>query len=176
MQIHSDPRNTSSFKKGLWLRIIVSIIIISTLGSLSGILTGNTVGTWYGEINKPFFTPPNWVFGPAWLLLYTLMGISVGRIWQLAAKNRYPIIRNYTKKGILLFVIHFIFNLAWTPIFFGLQMPGLALIVILTMLGIIIFMTKQYYRVDRIASFLLVPYIVWVSFATLLNASIWWMN
>ncbi len=176
MQIHSDPHSTSSFRKGLFPKVLVSIVLIVVLGTASGLITSGSIGGWYQSIKKPFFTPPNWIFGPAWLLLYTLMGITFGRLWQLATKNRYPIIRNYAAKGMWIFGVHFIFNLAWTPVFFGLHATGVALVIILIMLGLILFMIKHYWRIDRIASFLLVPYALWVTFATLLNLSIWWLN
>jgi tryptophan-rich sensory protein len=176
MQIHSDPHSTPSFRKGLFPKVIISIVLITALGTLSGWSTSGSISGWYQEIEKPFFTPPNWLFGPAWLTLYILIGITFGRLWQLATKNRYPIIRNYAAKGMWIFGVHFLLNLVWTPLFFGLQMPGLALIIILILLGLILFMIKHYLRIDRIAAFLLIPYALWVAFATALNFSIWVMN
>jgi tryptophan-rich sensory protein len=176
MKLMNEPHSTTFFKQGLWWRVLVSVLVISTLGFLSGYLTQTGVTSWYRELNKPFFNPPNWVFGPAWTLLYILMGFSFGRIWQVAARSRYPIISIYAKKGLGLFALHFILNLAWTPVFFAWQKPGFAIFIILTMLFLIGWLIKHFFRLDRVASFLLVPYFGWVAFASILNISIYWLN
>src|SRR5690554_5014137 len=94
MQIHSGPHNTSTFKSGLWWKIVVSSIVFLGLGILSGLCSMNGYEAWYDELNKPFFNPPAWVFGPAWTILYILMGGSFAIIWQIVAIGRYPIIRS----------------------------------------------------------------------------------
>tara|TARA_B100000508_G_scaffold141079_1_gene146070 strand:+ start:43696 stop:44109 length:414 start_codon:yes stop_codon:yes gene_type:complete len=131
---------------------------------------------WYAELNKPSFTPPNWLFGPAWTVLYILIGGSFGIIWQVAAKGRYPIIVKFAKRGLILFGIHFLLNLAWTPVFFGLHNPGLGLVVIVALLIFIILLIRHFFRLDRVAAFLMIPYLLWVAFATTLNASILILN
>ncbi|PKR79536.1 TspO protein [Brumimicrobium salinarum] len=176
MQIHSGPHNTSSFKSGLWWKIIICVIATVGLGSLSGILSMNGFEGWYQNLNKPFFTPPNWIFGPAWTILYILMGGSVAIIWQIIAVARYPIIVRFAKRGFIIFIIHFLFNLAWSPIFFGLQMPVLALIIIFIILAFIIILIRHFFRLDRLSAFLLIPYLLWVSFATALNLGIVILN
>ncbi len=135
-----------------------------------------TTGTWYKTLEKPFFQPPSWLFGPAWTTLYILMGISFARIWQVASKSRYPIIRKYALRGLAFFGFQFVFNLAWTPAFFGLENPTLALVIIFLLLGLIAFLIKHFLRLDRIAAFLLIPYFLWVTFATVLNLSIVVLN
>lgn len=176
MQIHSGPHNTSTFKSGLWWKILICSVVFLGLGTLSGLSTIESIQGWYDQLNKPFFTPPNWLFGPAWTLLYILMGGSVGIIWQIVSIGRYPIIIKFAKRGIVLFLIHFLFNLAWTPIFFGWHKPGLALAVIFIILAFIIILIRHFFRLDRLSAFLLVPYLIWVSYATALNLAIVIMN
>ena len=176
MPILSEPHSTSSFRKGLLPKILISVFVIMLLGGLSGWITSSGIDSWYTTLNKPFFQPPNWLFGPAWTTLYILMGISFARIWQVVVKSRYPIIRIFAQRGLVIFGIHFLFNLAWTPIFFGLESPEWALFVILVLLAFIIILIFHFFRIDRIAAFLLIPYAVWVTFATILNASIVYLN
>lgn len=176
MQIHSGPHNTSSFKSGLWWKIVICSVAFLGLGTLSGLSSMSGFEDWYGELNKPIFNPPNWIFVPAWTILYILMGGSIGIVWQTIAKGRYPIIVKFAKRGMTLFLIHFIFNLAWTPIFFGLHKPVLALVVIIIILIFIIILIRHFFRLDRIAAFLLIPYLIWVSFATALNIAIVVLN
>jgi len=176
MPTHSGPHSTPSFKKGLLLKSIISVIVISTLGFISGYLTSTGISDWYQEIEKPPFNPPNWIFGPAWTLIYILMGLSFARIWQVVAKNRYPIVRRFARRGLWIFVIHFVFNLAWTPVFFALHSPGWAAVIIFILLAFIAILVRHFFRVDRIAAFLLIPYLIWVTFASILNLSIYVLN
>lgn len=176
MQIHSEPHNTSYFKQGLWWKIAISAIVFLGLGTLSGLSTMSDIQGWYADLNKPPFNPPNWLFGPAWTILYILMGGSFGLIWQVAAKGRYPIIVKFAKRGLILFGIHFLLNMAWTPIFFGLHNPTWGLVVIILILIFIILLIRHFFRLDRLAAFLLIPYLLWVAFATTLNVSILILN
>jgi len=176
MQIHSGPHNISSFKSGLWWKIAISSLVFLGLGTLSGLCSMDGFEVWYDSLNKPFFTPPGWLFGPAWTILYILMGGSFRIIWQMVAIGRYPTIIKFARRGLIIFLIHFIFNLAWTPIFFGLHMPVLALAVILIILGLIIILIRHFFRLDRLSAFLLIPYLLWVSFATALNLAIVILN
>lgn len=176
MAILSEPHSTSSFRKGLILKMIVSAAVIMLLGGLSGFLFQSGESDWYKALNKPVFQPPNWLFGPAWTSLYILMGISFARIWQVSSKSRYPIIRKYALRGLAFFGFHFVFNLIWTPAFFGWQNPSAALVIIFILLVLISFLMKHFWRLDRLATFLLVPYFLWVCFATLINLSIVLLN
>lgn len=176
MQIHSEPHSTSSFKKGLWWKILISAIVFLGLGTLSGLSTMTEIRNWYETLDKPFFTPPNWLFGPTWTILYILMGGSFGLIWQVAAKGRYPIIVKFAKRGLIIFGIHFLFNLLWTPVFFGFHQVGLALVVIIFILAFIIILIRHFFRLDRVAAFLLIPYLIWVTYATMLNIGILILN
>ena len=176
MQIHSEPHNTSYFRTGLWWKILISVIVILGLGSLSGVSSMSEIQGWYANLNKPSFTPPNWLFGPVWSILYILIGGSFGLIWQVAAKGRYPIITKFARQGLVLFGIHFLLNLAWTPVFFGLNNPAWGLVIILALLTMILLLIRHFFRLDRLSAFLMIPYLIWVSYATALNIGILILN
>src|SRR5690554_8018052 len=104
------------------------------------------------------------------------MGGSFAIIWQIVAIGRYPIIIKFAKRGLVIFLFHFVLNLAWTPIFFGLQMPVLALVVIFMLWALVIILIRHFYRLDRLSAFLLFPYLLWISFATALKLAIVVLN
>jgi len=151
-------------------KIVISIIVCLSLGFLSGFLSGSAITDWYTQLIKPPFQPPNWVFGPAWTILYILMGIAFGIIWSSDRDNQFK------KVAMNLFVVQFILNLIWSPVFFLSKQITLALIVILILWLLIIFTIRAFSKIDRNASYLLIPYLLWVSFATLLNGSIVYLN
>ena len=136
-------------------------------GAASGLAT--PPGEWYASLAKPTWTPPGWVFGPAWTLLYTLMALAAWQVWRRRAAMD-------VRMPLALFAIQLALNLAWTPIFFGMQRPGLALAEIVLMLAVILAATVSFVRVSRTATILMLPYCAWVSFATALNWAIWRMN
>ena len=139
-----------------------------SLGILSGFTTSDSITNWYQFISKPSWNPSSWVFGPVWTILYILMGIAVALIWHSKHKNK--------RKALLFFMTQFIFNLSWSFIFFNLHLIGWALIEIMIML-VLIFMTSfSFYKINKTSAYLLIPYIIWVSFATVLNATIWYLN
>lgn len=153
------------------VKIIILVVVCLAVGYGSGIVTQSAIETWYVTLEKPFFNPPNWLFAPAWTTLYILMGISAGIIWS--KMDNMP---KLVKKALWVFAIQLILNALWSFLFFGMQNPLLALIEIL-LLWLLIFETIKVFKpIDSLASKLLIPYILWVSFATLLNASIWWLN
>src|SRR5690554_5005412 len=176
MQIHSGPHNPSTFQRGLWWKIVVSSIVFLGLGIINGLCSMNVYAAWNDEFNKPYFNPLVWGFGPAWTILYILMGGSFAIIWQIVAIAHYPNIIKFAKRGLVIFLLHFVLNLAWTPIFFGLQMPVLALVVIFMLLALVIILIRHFYRLDRLSAFLLIPYLLWISFATALNLAIVVLN
>lgn len=145
------------------LKLILSIIICQAAGILGSFFTITSVNTWYSELAKPFFSPPNWLFGPAWITLYTLMGISLYLLWEKRAKLK-------------LFFAQLIFNAAWTPIFFGLKKPLLALTELSILWFLILFTIIQARKTSKAAAYLLIPYIAWVSFAFALNFAIVMLN
>ncbi|HET7099063.1 MAG TPA: TspO/MBR family protein [Patescibacteria group bacterium] len=126
--------------------------------------------SWYNTLNKPFFNPPSWVFGPAWTILYILMAISFYLVWRKGIKIK------KVKQAIIVFFIQLALNLAWSPIFFGAHNVLLALIVIIFMIFYIVKTIRLFSKIDKTAAYLLYPYIAWVSFATLLNFSVWLLN
>mgnify|MGYP006165732893 FL=1 len=141
------------------------------VGYISSIVTRENIPTWYALINKPFFTPPNWVFAPVWTLLYIMMGFAAGSVW-----NKIDTDEANVKKAFLFFLIQLALNALWSFLFFGLQNPFLASIEII-LLWLMIFETyKQFKTIDKLAANLLLPYLVWVSYATLLTISVWYLN
>lgn len=151
--------------------LAVSIILPFLAGALGNAFTMNAIDTWHLTLNKPVFNPPNWVFGPVWTLLYLLMGISLYLVLQTKPKKN-----NYKKTGIILFGLQLILNSLWSIIFFGAKDPGLALFTLILLLTLIA--TTYYYfrKINKRAANLLIPYLLWVTFAGVLNASIVILN
>lgn len=151
-------------------QLALSLALPQLAGIIGSLFTASAIPTWYATLQKPSFSPPNWLFGPVWILLYILMGISVYLIWQKIAKNK-------TTKGILwLFWVHLFFNALWSIVFFGLQNPGLALINIIILWLLIVVLMIEFWPINKFSTYLLVPYLLWVSFASLLNYFIWHLN
>lgn len=149
-----------------YFRLIVSIIICGLAGILGSFFT--SAGAWYTALNKPSFNPPGWVFGPVWTILYLLMGISLYLVWQSDSKLK--------KTAVIIFSIQLILNAVWSPLFFGLKAPLAAFIDIAFLWLAIIATIIIFYRISKPASYLLVPYILWVSFASVLNLFIVILN
>ncbi|MGL2962303.1 TspO/MBR family protein [Flavobacterium sp. RSB2_4_14] len=153
------------------LRIAVVVFTCVVIGYLSGMVTRDSITTWYPTLIKPVFNPPNWIFGPVWTILYIMMGVAGGMIW-----NRIDTDEENVKKAFKIFVFQLALNALWSYLFFGLHNPLLALIEII-LLWLLIFETyNQFKKIDKVAGMLLLPYLAWVSFATVLNGSIWWLN
>jgi translocator protein len=146
------------------LSYILFIGFVVGAGLLSGLT--NMPGEWYQSLEKPFFNPPSWLFGPVWTTLYVMIGVAGARIWQRAPKSA----------AMQLWFAQMALNLMWSPAFFGLQNPELALVVIAGMLVTIIAFMVKARPIDRISTLLFVPYLAWVSFASVLNLSIAWLN
>ncbi|MEX0771338.1 MAG: TspO/MBR family protein [Balneolaceae bacterium] len=152
-----------------WPKLLGSIVGILLLGSLAGIANSGNITTWYTALQKPPFTPPGWVFAPAWTLLYTLMGVSLYLVLQSAGSQ-------LRTKALAVFMVQLALNLAWSFIFFYFRQPALAFLEILLLLGFSIWMILLFYRVNPIAAWLQIPYIVWVTFAVVLNGTIVYLN
>ncbi len=151
------------------VKLIISLAVPLLAGFASTVWTINSIPTWYTSLNKPWFSPPNVVFAPVWTTLYILMGLALFLVW------RSP--RNRTRDaGIVLFAAQLAANVAWTFAFFGLQSTLYGLLAIVPLWFLIAATIYQFYKVDKRASYLLIPYIVWVSIATALNASIYVLN
>lgn len=153
-----------------FLKLLGCIFICELTGILGTIFTINSIPAWYSQLDKPFFAPPNWIFGPVWTILYLLMGISIYLIIRDGWKKK------KIKNAAMFFAIQLALNFIWTPIFFGLRSPLLGLIIIATMWVFIVITILKFYRISKPAAYLLIPYLLWVSFATLLNASILFLN
>jgi benzodiazapine receptor len=152
------------------LKIVLVVAICVAIGYLSEMVTRDSITTWYPTLKKPVFNPPNWIFAPVWTLLYIMMGIAAGLIWTSDAEEK------TVKKALGFFAIQFGLNALWSHLFFGLHNPLLALVEILLLWLMILETYNQFKKIDKLASYLLIPYLAWVSFATILNASIWWLN
>ncbi len=151
-------------------RLIGAIIICQAAGGIGALAMGSSLSGWYLTLNKPSYNPPGWVFGPVWVTLYTLMGIAAWLVWNKGLDN--PTVRT----GLVLFVVQLALNSAWTFLFFGLKMPLLAFVEIIILWFAILLTTIFFFRVSTAAGVLMMPYILWVSFASVLNFSLWWLN
>jgi tryptophan-rich sensory protein len=128
-------------------------------------------GGWYASLAKPEWTPPPWVFGPAWTILYAMMAVAAWRLWR--RRHARP---HESRRALALFAVQLAMNLAWTPVFFGLQRPDLALVVILLLWVAIAATIMAAWKACKTAAALLMPYLAWVTFATALNMAIWRLN
>ncbi len=154
-------------KQGIFLVLFIFLSFLAP--AASSLLSVSGPGDWYAALTKPWFNPPSWVFGPVWTLLYALMGVSAWLVW-----------RSGTAKTLWLplglFGVQLFLNALWTPLFFGQQRPDLALANIVVLWAAIAATGVAFYPLSRLGAWLLLPYWLWVSFATLLNASLWWLN
>lgn len=144
-------------------KLIFSIGICLGAGILGSVFTFSSIPTWYATLNKPSFSPPNWIFAPVWTILYILMGISLYRVWT-------------NKKVPTVFWVQLILNALWSIIFFGMRNPTLALVDIVVLWIAIVLTIKAFSKIDKLAGQLLIPYLAWVSFASILNLSIVLLN
>jgi len=150
------------------MKLLISLILPQLAGAIGSVFTVSAIPSWYANLNKPSFSPPNWLFGPVWLTLYLLMGIALYLNWIKKSKQ--------AKFNVRLFFVHLFFNAIWSPIFFGARNIFLALIIILTIWVLIILMIFNFWKINKVSSLLLIPYLLWVSFASLLNYFIWRLN
>lgn len=154
-------------------RLLGSILICHVAGGIGSLFMASATSDWYEQLQKPFFQPPGWIFGPVWLLLYTLMGVALYILWERSKGIKK---RNQAKSLLYIFLIHLIFNAIWTPIFFGAYQIVLAFVVILIILGFVIYLVFKSWKLDKRVSYLLIPYLAWLSFATVLNFSLMVLN
>jgi tryptophan-rich sensory protein len=153
-----------------YTKLAISIIVCQVAGLIGSLVTFNSITTWYETLNKPIFAPPNWFFGPVWITLYFLMGISLYLVWSKGLDDR------SVKIGIALFAIQLFLNAIWSPIFFGLHALQLSFNVIIIMWLFIMLTIVRFHSISKPASYLLIPYIGWVTIAAALNYFIWTMN
>ena len=152
-----------------FFKLTVSLILPIGLGSIAGIFTSKEITGWYASLNKPSFNPPSYLFGPVWTALYILMGVSMFLIWNTPKTE-------LRQKALAIFGIQLFFNFWWSILFFSFHTVFLSVIDILIMWFLIIYMITLFKKIKPVAAYLQIPYLLWVSFATVLNISIWYLN
>ena len=152
------------------VKLIICIVVCEGVGIIAGIATSKSIGEWYLYLNKPSFNPPNWIFGPVWTLLYLMMGISVYLIWKEGINF------DGVNTAIVVFAVHLIINGLWSFVFFLWKSTGWGLVVILTLWLLIVICIILFYKINSTSAILLIPYLLWVSFASVLNWSLWKLN
>lgn len=152
------------------LKLLSSVVVCQLAGIIGSVFTASSVSTWYAALRKPSFTPPGWLFGPVWISLYALMGVAAYLVWRSGLTHR------EVRIALTLFVAQLVLNALWSAMFFGLRSPLAGFVNILALWVLILLTVFYFLRVSTTAGVLLVPYIVWVTFAAVLNYSIWTMN
>lgn len=153
-----------------WKRLIFSLGVCQAAGIAGSVYTLQSVKWWYPTLTKPSFNPPSWVFGPVWSLLFILMGYALYVVWNKGLKKK------GVSDAVAIFFVQLILNVIWSYLFFGLRNPSLALFEIIVLWGMILATTLKFGKIDRAAAYLLVPYLLWVGFASVLNLSIVLLN
>lgn len=153
-----------------FLKLIIALIIPQLFAIIGSLFTVTSEGSWYDLLLKPGFNPPNWLFGPVWTILFILMGIAAFLIWRKGLE------RKEIRFALLIFVFQLALNLFWSFIFFTLKSPAIAFSEIISLWFAILATTLAFYQISKPAAYLLIPYIIWISFAALLNYNIWMLN
>jgi len=156
-------------KKESWVKLVIAILVCQLAGLAGAIYTSGSLTTWYATLAKPLFNPPNWIFAPVWITLFLLMGISLWLVWQKEKKKN-------INTAFVFFSIQLVLNAMWSAFFFGMQNPLYALIDIALLWLAILATILSFWKISKPAAYLLVPYILWVSFAAVLNFYIWRLN
>ena len=151
-------------------KLLVSLIACQLAGVVGSVFTTKAIPTWYAALEKPAFTPPNWLFAPAWITLYVLMGVSAFFIWRGGLGNR-PV-----RISLIVFLVQLVLNALWSVIFFGLESPLYGIVVIVLLWIAILVTMLRFFKLSTTAGVLLIPYLLWVTFATALNVSIYILN
>ncbi len=153
------------------LALAIAVLFVEVVGASGAVFTARGLGTWYEALQRPALAPPNWVFGPVWTALFALIGVALWLVWRRADSSP-----REARIGFGVFAVHFVFNLGWSAVFFGIQEIGWGLAVIGGLWLFVIATMWAFDRVDRRAALLLVPYLLWVSFAAYLNYRFWVLN
>lgn len=153
-----------------FFKLVFCIALCLFVGIIGSIFTTSAISGWYVYLVKPSFTPPDWVFGPVWTLLFALMGIAAFMVWQKGLKSV------DVRRALAFFIVQLALNALWPIVFFGLHSPGGALIEIIFLWAAILATILSFLNVSRLAAWLLIPYILWVSFAVYLNYFLWVLN
>lgn len=152
--------------------LALAILLCEAVGASGGVFTAMGLESWYPSLTKPALSPPNWVFGPVWTTLFALMGVAVWLVWRGIEGDQ----ADAARRALWVFAGHFVLNLTWSAVFFGARSLSGGLVVLVLLWVSIIATMWAFARVDRWASLLLVPYLVWVGFAGYLNFAIWVLN
>ncbi|HEX8456470.1 MAG TPA: TspO/MBR family protein [Pyrinomonadaceae bacterium] len=160
----SLPQNASQ-----WIGLVCAVAACFAAAGLGSVYTTPSIPTWYASLQKPAWTPPAWVFGPVWTLLYLLMAVAVWLVWRE---------RGFTgaRPALTLFAVQLTLNALWSVVFFGWKRPGLALVEIYFLWAAIFATMLSFWRISHAAAWLIWPYLLWVTFAGFLNLSIWRLN
>jgi tryptophan-rich sensory protein len=157
-------------KKGDTLKLVVSILVCQLAGVIGGLFTASSVDTWYATLTKPAFNPPNWLFSPVWITLYVLLGVSLFLVWRQGLQTE------GVQIALIVFGLQLALNTLWSLLFFGLKMPLFAFVEIVILWCLILITLLKFKKISRLAGLLLVPYLLWVSFAAALNFFLWYLN
>jgi translocator protein len=157
-------------KRRKFISLVFFLLVSQAAGLLGALATTPAIPGWYANLNKPFFTPPNWLFGPVWILLYLLMGISAYLIYEKGFKSE------NVKKAMYLFAAQLGLNTLWSFIFFGFKLPLLAFIEIIILWVVILLTINSFLKLNKVAGYLMIPYLIWVSYASFLNLAIILLN
>jgi len=157
-------------KKGDALKLVVSILVCQLAGVIGGLFTASSVDTWYATLIKPAFNPPNWLFSPVWITLYALMGVALFLVWRQRLQTE------GVKIALIVFGLQLTLNTLWSLLFFGLKVPLPAFIEIVILWCLILITILKFKKISRLAWLFLVPYLLWVGFATVLNFFLWYLN
>ena len=152
------------------VKLVVSIVACQCAGLIGSVFTTPNIPTWYAALEKPFFTPPSWLFAPAWITLYLLMAIAAFLVWRKGFAHE------GVKCAVIVFLVQLVLNALWSVVFFGLHSPLWGMVVILALWVAILLTIIKFFKLSVAAGSLLLPYILWVSFASALNISIWVLN
>jgi tryptophan-rich sensory protein len=152
------------------IKLVISIVACQCAGLIGSVFTTPAIPTWYATLQKPFFNPPNWLFAPAWVTLYLLMGIAAFLVWRQGLGQK------EVKSALIIFLVQLVLNALWSVVFFGLRSPLWGVVVILALWVAILLAILRFFRLSTAAGALLLPYILWVSFASALNIAILVLN
>lgn len=160
------------------LKLLVAIVVCQAAGFVGSLFTTPSIQTWYATLTKPTFNPPNWVFAPVWTTLFLLMGIAAFLVWRRldSGSGAGMTEKKNVKKALGIFLMQLVLNVLWSILFFGLHSPRTAFIEIICLWLAILVTMVSFAKVSKVASWLLLPYILWVSFAAFLNYSLWILN
>ena len=165
--IQSSPKRGSIVVHAIGL--VVSIVVCFSAGFLGSMATNGSVDNWYVEINKPEWNPPNWIFAPVWSTLFLMMAVAVWLVWKQAGFGK-------SRFALGAFAVQLVLNALWSVVFFGMKETGWACVEIAMLWAAIVVTTCLFYRHSKLAAGLMIPYLMWVSFASFLNFTIWQMN